>query len=158
MKSKTNRIASERKLQEGLEKQLGKSATVVLKGDKHKVSEILAILQERLDASEPVEKVKLAWITAAQKERRVLEGSNELVADLIQYIKAVHGASPEALAEFGIVPKPRRLTAQERLETVQKAEATRVARGTMGRRQREKVKGVVTNDAPSPADATPKPA
>ena len=160
MKSKTNRIAMERKLLDGLEKKLGKGAVIVLKGDKHKLSDILATVKERIDASEPVEKAKLAWIAAAQNERRILEESNELVANVIKYVTLVHGSSPEALAEFGIVPQPRRLSAEERLQTVLKAKATREARGTMGRRQREKVKGAGApgTPAPPPAPAAAKPA
>jgi hypothetical protein len=58
----------------------------------------------------------------------------------------------EALADFGIIPSPRRPTVEVKAKAVAKQQATRKARNVMGSRQRAKVKGVVV-DASKPAPA-----
>jgi hypothetical protein len=146
---KIDRIAREQQLMEGLATHIGKIGVIVIKGKKHKVSDVLTMLQARVDASKPVTPAKMAWLQLVENERRVLAETSQLVADVREYVALVHGSSREVLAAFGIVPKTRPLTVDEKTERVAKAQATRKARGTRGHRQKEKVKGIV-EDPPAP--------
>ncbi len=153
--SKSNRINKELQLIQGIQKHYGKTDVIVLADVKHKVSEILSVLQQRVDASKPVAPARAEWLHVVENERQVLDETHDLVVDLTKYLAVVHRGST-ALADFGLVPARRALTAQETLEKVEKSRATRAARKTMGRRQKEKVKGVAPSEAPTPS-ATSRP-
>jgi hypothetical protein len=65
----------------------------------------------------------------------------------------------EVLADFGLVPKRRRLTVAENTTQVAKAKDTRNARKTLGPREKAKIKGVVAEATPTtiPPTTPPKP-
>jgi hypothetical protein len=76
--------------------------------------------------------------------------------NLTTYILGSYGASAlQMLQDFGFTPpKPRggRKTASSKAQAVVQAKATRVARHTMGKRQKSKIKGSV----PAQPSTTPE--
>jgi hypothetical protein len=68
-------------------------------------------------------------------------------------LKSMLGKKSPALATVGITPDktPAPLTVEQKQVKVAKALATRKARGTMGPKQRAKIKGTVPASSPSPA-------
>lgn len=62
------------------------------------------------------------------------------------FVRFTFGSSPEALADFGLVPTKARtpLTAEQLAVAVAKREATRIARGTKSAKQKKAIKGNVT--------------
>jgi hypothetical protein len=153
--SKSSRILSDQQLKDGIEKHVGKTGTFVLRGESHNVADILAALQQRIDAAKPVAPAKGAWTTAVQNARAVVDETKSLVADVRKYVALVYGSSPTVLADFGITPNAKRPTAEAKAQAVVKGKATRTARKTMGRRQKAKVKG---NASAPPPPIAPKPA
>jgi hypothetical protein len=149
MSTKANRINQDQQLISGIQKHFGKSDVFVLKGEKHSIPKIIGVLERRIQASKPVMPAKAAWLNAVREEENVLVESDPLVSDVRKYITLVHGSSLEVLADFGIVPKKRRaLTAEEQATKVAKAEATRKARHTMGKRQKARPNPATGKGAP----------
>jgi hypothetical protein len=74
------------------------------------------------------------------------------------YVKAAYGNSPDVLADFGIQTKARvPLTVDAKLTAAAKRAATRAARHTMGKRQKNAIKGDVTGVLVTPVTSTPTP-
>jgi hypothetical protein len=70
------------------------------------------------------------------------------------YLRGLYGASSQTLVSFGLAPrKPRTRTVAEKAETAAKSAATRVARHTLGPRQKAAIHGVAPA-SPEPAVAT----
>jgi hypothetical protein len=152
--SKQSRTLSDQQLKDGIEKHVGKTGAIVLRGENHTVADLLAALQQRIDAAKPVAPAKAAWTTAVQNEREVIAETKSLVDDVRKYVALVYGSSPLVLADFGILPKPQRPTTEVKVSAVAKRKATRAARKTMGHRQRAKVKG---DAKAAPEPTAPKP-
>ena len=140
MSNKANRINKDQQLISGIQKHFGKSGVLVANGEKHTASDIIGMLERRIQAAEPVTQAKGAWHNAVREEQNILAESDPVLRDVFKYITLLHGSSLEVLADFGIVPKnPRALTAAELATKVAKSKATREARHTMGKRQKAKV-------------------
>ena len=133
-----------RKVIAGVEANLSGTETVTLAGRAYKRAELIKIFQAQLDAMQAVTELEgaLAGARAARAKtaRRVLPVQRALE----EYVRAIHGATNPKLADYGFVPDaPRKVTAKTKAEAVAKGRATRIARHTMGRKQRLKVKGTV---------------
>jgi hypothetical protein len=75
--------------------------------------------------------------------------------ELKSYIGIMYGKTSETYATFGFATQqPVKATAAIKAAAVEKRAATRVARGTLGKRARKVIKGVVA----APAPVTPAPA
>ncbi len=61
-------------------------------------------------------------------------------------VRAYYGSAPTVLADFGwkAPKKPGPKSAAVKAKSAEKARATRKARGTMGKRQRQKIKAAET--------------
>jgi hypothetical protein len=140
----------------GIVKHLGKSGKVVLRGVTYTTAELTAKLQSRIEASNEADIAKAAWRAKVRVERARVEETSELVTDLRVYLATVYGSSLEVLHDFGFAPKDRRiLRAAEKAQAALKGQATREARHTMGKRQKEKVKGDGAPPLPAPSPPPP---
>jgi hypothetical protein len=149
---KTNRIPRDAKLMAGFRKH-GKGLTFNVAGKRYTVPDILRLLQGRIDAGDTVSAAKAAFHAAVAADRAEVESTEPLLAAIRQTLLITLSASPEVLADFGLAPKkPRRaLTVKEKSVAVEQAQATRVARHTMGSRQKRLVTGDATPREPAPA-------
>jgi hypothetical protein len=131
--------------------------TLVIDGTTYKSTDILAILKTRLAASVAVSPAKAAWQAAVQADHDERAKTKLLLAGLRQALIVAYGGSIDTLAEFGLVPRKAAVVSPDtRVVAAAKAKATRAARHTMGKKQKEQIKGV---PAPEPAPApTPTPA
>ncbi len=144
--SQTQRIARDRQLMAGVAKNLGKDDVIVVRGKTYKPSEILAMLQERIDVTQPVAPAKAAWIACVKEQERVLAATDSVVADIIASLRLAHDGDVKLLADFGLAPRTRReLTPEQKVARAEKARQTRKLRRTMGKRQKEQLA------APDPA-------
>jgi hypothetical protein len=159
-KNQHDRIARDLKLAEGIAKHSQKRASVTLLGETYTSEELLTLLQARTDAIRAAEIARTAWLNAVQEMHAKLEKTDPLFSCFRQQMLTTISPTSNELADYGIAPrKPRAaLTSEELYEAVEKSKATRRARHTMGKRQREEIKGTVTvGNAPasdSPATAT----
>jgi hypothetical protein len=77
------------------------------------------------------------------------------ISDLSSFVKTTFSKSPDVLADFGLAPRKanKPLTAQEQNAAVAKRAATRAARHTMGKVQKQAVTGDVVDVVVTPVIA-----
>jgi hypothetical protein len=155
-KTKGSRAALAKQLIAGVGKRLANKTQVEFMGSSFTPVEITTSLQKFVDLRADVDAAKATATAKVAAESAELPALNAFMSALIAYIKVAYGASPQALADFGIQPKKRApLTVEAKTVQVAKAVATRKARHTMGPRQKKGIHGAVTGDAVTPIVATP---
>ena len=110
-------------------------------------AEFLRAMQPIVDMANAVLTSKSAWQTAVQAERAKAAQTKIFLAAVRQAIYVLFGNNPDALADFGLVPKKVRvpLTAAARVVASAKSAATRKARGTSGKKAKLAVHGTVAD-------------
>jgi hypothetical protein len=165
IENKSVRLSVDKQLISGVPKRLGDHGSMILFGKKYSVTELVTLLQRRVDVTENVTAAKAAYEKALLLEREELAATRRLVGKLRHMLKLMFTSSAEALADLGLTPALRRpATLVEKVDAVAKALATRAARHTMGPRQRERIHGapvthpqVAVADPPKAATATSPP-
>jgi hypothetical protein len=105
--------------------------------------QLAAVFQAQIDAVAAVDAARAALTDAVARERAAARRATELTRDLKMVVRSRFGFSAARWAEFGweLPKKPGPKTVKAKLQGADKARATRKARGTMGKRQRKKVRG-----------------
>jgi hypothetical protein len=141
--NKTVRLNADQQLISGIVKHLG-DGTLTFDGKKYTAADIVSVLQKRVDVANNVTATKAAHTNALTIEREEVAQTASFVASVRHVLKVMFAKSADALADLGLSPRPRRpSTVGQKVGAVAKALATRAARHTMGRRQRERIHGVV---------------
>jgi hypothetical protein len=95
--------------------------------------------QAHLKALDTVAATHAAWMQAVRDEMRLERDIKKLTERLRQYVQGVLGE--DSLRDFGLKPRKKAyISAEKMLRTVEKRNATRKARGTMGKRQKRTLK------------------
>ena len=96
-------------------------------------------------------------VAADQAVAAVDKTTRAFMGKAVGALKALFGKNAPALTDLGIEPDkvPVPLTAEQKVAKAAKANATRQARGTKGKRQKEKIHGTVPA-APMPPATPPK--
>jgi hypothetical protein len=151
-----DRIARDLKMAEGITKHFQKKSSFTLSGEKYTSDELLSLLQARTDAARSAETARVAWLNAAAALQEKFTKTDPVIASLTQQLQSTFSPTSNELADFGIAPRKTRaaLTAEQKFEAVKKLRATREARHTLGKKQRQEVKGAVTVVTP-PATHSP---
>ncbi len=142
-------ISAIQQMQAGLEKNL-KGKTLQVNNATLKVDDVIATFDAFLaqvaatDAANADWKTLLAALTSTQKT-----SINPLMSGLARVFEAAYGPQNQILVEFGLTPRrtPAR-TLKSKTTGVAKGKATRVARGTMGSKQKAAIHGTVPAPAP----------
>jgi hypothetical protein len=150
IKSNQNRIHTDQSLLSGIKEHLGKGGSLVIDGEKLSAAEIINLLQGRIDAAVHVTATRAAWQLAVKQNRAKEDETKQSVSTIRQTILLMYASKNDVLADFGLSPRRARraLTAAEKVDVTDKARATRQARHTMGKRQKETVKGDASNAPP----------
>jgi len=116
------------------------------------VAAAIAVIQARVNAINAAQAAHVAWLEAVAQQNQQLASTHDYVESLVTVIRGMFAGSASALADFGQAPKKTApLTAEEQLAANQKRAATRLARHTMGTKQKAAIKGTVPA---TPATAT----
>jgi hypothetical protein len=109
-------------------------------------SALIQLLQSLDDATAAVDAAKAKEQDALKQQRNVKAKVGPVAQAYRSYLVALHGNAVEPLADFGLTPKkaPAPRTAEQKATAAAKRKATRVARHTMGSKQKKDVKGTVT--------------
>jgi hypothetical protein len=144
----------------GIDKNLQNVSSLPLAGSTYTMTALKQLIQSRIDAANTVVNAKANWHDASTKYKALNTHVTQLVRALRQYVIDAFGASSPVLADFGFTPpKKQGLTPEQKVARALKAAATRKARGTIGKKQKAKIKGVVSTPVTSPAPApAPSPA
>jgi hypothetical protein len=130
-------------------------------------------IQARIDAASAVATTKAAWLNAVKTYDAIDLQVTVLMRELRNLVIAAFGSSSPKLADFGFKATVRTpLTPAQKVARAAKAKATRVARGTLGKKQKALITGATAAAAassataptttpaatPAPAPAAPAPA
>jgi hypothetical protein len=156
--NRTDQVAADQKLIDGLTKHAATITSLVIAGATFTTSEIVGKVQARVDDAIAVRSTRATWQNAVKKEKDGRLASRTFVSGLKQALLVAFSGQIDALADFGLTArKPRVLTPQQKSAATAKAKATRAARHTMGKVQKSKITGV-TPPVPGPAPVPPAPA
>jgi hypothetical protein len=141
----------------GINKDLQNVSSLPLASSTYTMAALVQLVQSRIDAANTVANARAQWVDASATYETLNTKVTQVVRDLRQYVISVHGQDSPVLADLGFTPPKRTaLTPEELVARARKAAATRKARGTMGKKQKAKVKGTVGTTAPAtPPAATP---
>jgi len=110
---------------------------------KDKVDAYVALLA---DAAES----KTAWVNRLNAVDTAVRAFEPVVVDARSLVRGAVGGTSSKLAEFGLTPRAKRpRTAVQQLAINEKSAATRVARHTVGPKQRKAIRGAPAPLAPS---------
>ena len=150
-------LAALKALHEGVTKELPPEITQVTAGGKTSDVPTLATeIQRMVTVFANVETTHNAHIKALQVRTEEGPGVVTRYEDIASALKAALGKKNPLLAKFGLAPNKTAAppTTEQKTLRIQKARATRVARGTKGKRQKEAIKGTVPATTTSAAPAT----
>ncbi len=158
--SKASSQARDTQIIAGIAEHLAANATITLGGVDYKAKQIQRLLQDRIAAASATAAARAKWLTAAAAEEEKTTTVESLLLALRSYLITAHGAKSQIVADFGFTPKKRQRAAADTVAAaVVKRSATRKARGTVSKKEKEKVTGATEAAAvPAPAEATAAPA
>jgi hypothetical protein len=141
----------------GLEKHLpGASLTVA--STVHKTPDLVASLAALPAAVTATAAAKAAWETAIEEEEALTAQLLPLVSGVRAIVYAMYSNAPDTLGDFGMSQhKQANESLAEKVAAAAKAKATRIARHTLGPKQRKAITGAAVAPA-SPASCASKPA
>ena len=157
LKSKGNVIVSIQKLIAGLTKHFA-DHTFTFSGRQLKTADVVTKLQSYLGLLERAEAERSSWRVALQAVDDVKPETEALIVNIHDFVKATFGPASVEVADFGMMPRQPNRSVANKAAAIVKGAATRVARHTMGRRQREAIHGVAPAPAPAPAQPAAAPA
>lgn len=150
-------LALDQKAIAGVDEYFAKTKTLVIAGNEYTPAALRAVLQGEVDAIHALGDVQAQMKQQVAVTRKARAQARELRLALKSYILGTYGkAAVKMLQDFGMsVPKPTgRKTVKTKAEALVKAEATRKARHTMGKKQ----KLAITGETEPPAASPPAPA
>jgi len=130
-------------LARGVKKRWMGGGPVSLDGVSYTPQEVLDGLKSLVGAVDDSAHAYAAWRAEVAKQHQLEKALHGFVQGLGVAVRLLYGEDEEALADFGmeLVKKTGPKTVEAKAVAAAKGKATRVERGTLGRRQRKKVKG-----------------
>jgi hypothetical protein len=139
--TKVNTEAQYQTLVNGILANLGNETSFPMGGQSYPREDLIAQFQQRIAAAEKTKASKNLWHADVQSERKVVAAVAPLRKAMQKYLQGRYGDGSTKLGEFGFKPvKPRKVSAKTKATSAVKAEATKVARNTVGKNQRKAVK------------------
>jgi hypothetical protein len=130
-------------LSRGVKKRWMASGSIPINGVVYTPQQILDRLKALIGAIDDTAQAYAAWRAQRLQQRQLEESMHEFVDGLGASARLKYGNDPKALADVGLETskKPGPKTPEVKAEAAVKGQATRAKRGTMGKRQRKKIKG-----------------
>ena len=160
IRNKAEALDRDRKFVAALAEHFTGSAVLTLGGVSYKVKDMQRMLQDHVDAQDAADALRAKWQTATSVARVKAAKVVGLLPALRAHLLSAYGGSSQIVADFSFTPKPRTTTVAAQAAGVAKRLATRKARGTMGKKQKAKITGVVAPvvTAPASGESAPAPA
>lgn len=153
--SRTRQRIEHQLMIEGLQKHQSVLSSVAIGGVSLTTADVVANLQTLIDSADTATSTRAAWRAAVQADRERIAKAKGFVSGLKQATRVAFAGSIDALADFGLVQRKMHVpTPEQTMAATAKALATRAARHTMGKRQREAIKGTVPAATPGEAGRT----
>jgi hypothetical protein len=149
--NRTLETVADQRLIDGFIKHSSTISGIMIFGAVQSTQTITGTLQTRIDAAEKALSTKATWKTALDSERSVRVSTAAFVAAIRQGVLLAFAGQTDVLADFGLTARAKHVaTPEELVARTAKAKATRVARHTLGPKQKAAIKGTVTPTAPAP--------
>jgi hypothetical protein len=153
--NKPTRSDRSRKMIAGVQKHLASLSTLVVGGVSYTPAVVVKSLQGSIDAADTTATAAAAFHKATAAERETNATADGLYRGMRGYLVNLYKLQPDVLADFGIAIVNRQAPdASTVANAVVKRADTRVARHTMGKRQKRKVTGDVTGITVTPVIAS----
>jgi hypothetical protein len=154
--NKVSRIHEDTLLREGILIHLS-TGSLPLDGKDVTAPDIVPKLDERIAAAQTTATKHAEWLAAVAAEKAVVQATAAFVSMVRQSLRLKFKSQQDVLTQLGLQPRkqPRKLDAGEVSAKVALQKATRKARGTLGTRQRAKIKGKVPETQPATTAPTP---
>ncbi len=154
--NKNTALALNQKISEGVDKYFSKVKSLTIGGTAYTPKSLKSELQAEDDASKSVDSTRAQLKQQVATHRAAKASAFVLRSELRTYILGSYGkAAVQMLEDFGMsAPKyTGKKTAQVKADAVAKAKATREARGTVSKKQKQLIHGApsqpVTTETPS---------
>ncbi|HEY8041063.1 MAG TPA: hypothetical protein VIF15_14755 [Polyangiaceae bacterium] len=126
----------------GIEKRLGTMSRVTIANVDYTPQQLAQFFADELDSITTVEEAEAKRAAARLRERRTWSRNRRTHRAFLSFVRGAFAGDAKALAEFGLsLEKKAKKSAEVKARAVEKAQATRQARGTKGKRQKEKIRG-----------------
>ena len=113
------------------------SAEILVNGTTFTATTAVTFFQTRVTAATLAVTTRAAYLAAVKAADAAESATAATVSGLIEAIYVAFGDDPAALADFGLAPRKKAvLTPAQKLAAAEKAKATRIARHTMGSKQK----------------------
>jgi hypothetical protein len=134
--------------------------TFLVESELYTRDEAVAELNRFITAAEETKTNNQAWLASVQNERQVLSEVAPFKTGMCAIIIARYGKTSPQLRQYGLPPqKPRKVKVDTKSAALAKGKATRTARGTMSKKERQSIKAAPATPSPAPvATVTPAPA
>ncbi len=141
--TKVTQLASFQQMVAGLLKHFT-GQSLVFNGATYKVDDLVATLNNLGPQITAADNANVTWKQLLSVANKAKSGFAPTLKALRRYLQGVFGIDSQQLLDFGITPElPPVKTAQVKAGAVVKSAATRVARHTMGSRQKAEIHGSV---------------
>jgi hypothetical protein len=147
-REKSSQVAEVKQLILGTQKHYGTgSNTLQVSGATFTVTALTQLMQDFVDNRSAVETAQAAAKAKIETERASAPSQLAVIRGLVAFVRVTFGTSADVLADFGLaLPKARApLTAEQKAVAVAKRAATRAARHTMGKNQKQAVQTMVVS-------------
>lgn len=154
-RNKTNLDVTLQSLVAGVKRHLG-TKPIQLLGKTWTPEELEEVLLDHLSELRGTNTLYNQWkVALARYHTRYETELLPLIFALRAFVEAAYGPQSDELGHFGFkARRPRTQTPESKLLAARKARATRKARKTMGRKQREKIHGEVASEYILPTQST----
>jgi hypothetical protein len=155
--SKQNVIGKMQRLSAGLRQNLS-GQVLVLAGKSVKIADLLTEFDDYVAQLNATDVARGAWLTQVEATAVMEDTAVDAHVSLLEsYLRTYYGPTSQSLIEYGLTPrKVRERTGAEKVEAAAKSAATRVARHTLGPRQKAGIHGSVPPAPQSPSGKPPK--
>jgi hypothetical protein len=156
-KNKTERTNANRKIVGAIKKHL--RASITLDGVKYAPATLAKMFQKGIDVADATDQAAKTWHLAVATEKEKTGALAAVQTSLRNYVSATFGETGTEFSDFGFAPKTvTPVDAATKAQAVELRAATRKARGTMGKKQKLKVKGTIVAPAEPAVPASTAPA
>ena len=127
---------------------------LLIEGKIYTTAALVQDLQAIIDPLNATVSARAAYLEATKNSDAVMSDNQSFIVGLRQMLQLMNGQSPLILSDFGLSPRKKViLTPAQKTLKAAKAKATRLARGTKGKKQAAAIKGNVTGVTITPTTA-----
>jgi len=148
-RSKSARQDADRLLIGGIKKHFGAVTSVMVNGVSYAPAQIVVMLQQEIDASDAVGPAHAAWIATIAAQKAVTNSLKAVKSALRSFVLNLFGKGSPALADFGYTKAPQKPSPATQVKAAELRNATRKARGTLGKSKKKAIKGTLPATPPS---------